>query len=250
MNRFSNLRAFVTGGNSGIGLATAKRLAAEGARVVITGRDLASLKAVEQDLGPQVHAVQMELLQVANIQQAVQQAAQWLGGIDLVFANAGSVSFFPVDSATERQYDELMDNQLKGTYFTLTNASSHLAQGASVVVNSSIAHVKGVPNASAYGAAKAAIRSLARTLSAEWLARGIRVNSVSPGPIETPILARTGGVPLEAVPALKEQFASSVPMKRMGTADEVASAVLFLLSRDASYITGIDLPVDGGAASL
>ncbi|HYH09261.1 MAG TPA: glucose 1-dehydrogenase [Thermoanaerobaculia bacterium] len=240
--RFEGKVALVTGGNSGIGLATAKALAAEGARVVITGRDEETLRKAAQEIGHEALAVQADVTKLPELASVMERIRERHGRVDVLFANAGVAKFFPASAATEEAYDLVMDTNVKGVYFTIQQALPLLAPGGAVVINSSIAGVKGMPAGTVYGATKAAVRSLGRSFAAELLERNVRVNVVSPGPIDTPIYTPT--------PGLKERFTQNVPMKRAGTADEVAKTVLFLASDDASYINGAELAVDGGMAAL
>jgi NAD(P)-dependent dehydrogenase (short-subunit alcohol dehydrogenase family) len=234
MNRFEGKVALITGGNSGIGLAAARAFAAEGARVVITGRDDATLAAAGADL-----AIRADVTRLEDLDRVVAQTRERFGRLDIVFANAGIARFGPIDAVSEDVYDSVMSTNVKGVYFTVQKTVALFDRGGAVILNSSIAASKGMAGGSVYSASKAAVRSFGRTLAAELLGRGIRVNVVGPGPIETPIYSLT--------PGLKERFVTNVPMKRAGTAAEVARTVLFLASEDASYITGADFAVDGGA---
>jgi NAD(P)-dependent dehydrogenase (short-subunit alcohol dehydrogenase family) len=240
--RFEGKVALVTGGNSGIGLATAKALAAEGAKVAITGRDETSLANAARDIGGDTLAIRADVTKLDQIASAVEQVKARFGRLDVVFANAGVAKFASAAATTEEVYDALMDTNVKGVYFTIQQALPLLGAGASVVINSSVAGAKGFANGTVYCATKAAVRSLGRSFAAELVERGVRVNVVSPGPIETPIYS--------TLPGLIEHFTSIVPMKRAGTADEVAKTVLFLASEDSSYINGAEIAVDGGLASL
>ena len=236
--RFAGKVALVTGGNSGMGLCVAERLVAEGARVVLSGRNLATVEQAARRLGDPALGV-------------VDAARRFGGGrLDVVFANAGTAAFGPIASTTEAQWDELMDVNLKGVYFTVQKALPLMGTGGAIVLNASVAAAKGNPAGALYGASKAGVRSLGRTLAAELVGRGIRVNVVSPGPIETPLFGRTGGMTIDAVQAMKGAWAERNPMKRFGTPDEVAAAVLFLASDEASFVTGVDLLVDGGLGSF
>ena len=249
--RFESKVALVTGGNSGMGLAVAKRLVEEGAKVVISGRDQASLDRAVDELGAAACGVRADVSRLDQIDRLVAEAGRFGGGrIDVLFANAGTAFFGPVAKMTEAQWDDVMNVNLKGVYFTVQKVLPLMQSGGSIVLNASVAAGKGNPMGSIYGASKAGVRSLARSLGHELVGRGIRVNVVSPGPIETPLFTRTGGMPKEAIPAMKEQWAERNPMKRFGSADEVAGAVLYLASSDASYVTGVDLLVDGGLGSF
>ena len=248
--RFAGKVALVTGGNSGIGLAVAKGLVEEGARVVVSGRNAQTVAAAAAKLGVAALGVAADVGRVAEIDRLVAATKEFgAGHLDIVFANAGVATFGPVASTTEAQWDELIDVNLKGVYFTVQRALALMGEGGAIVLNASVAAGKGDPTGSLYGASKAGVRSLGRTLAAELVARMIRVNVVSPGPIETPIFTRTG-MTSEAISQLKLAWAERNPMKRFGTPDEVAAAVLFLASDDASFITGVDLLVDGGLGSF
>ena len=249
--RFEGKAALVTGGNSGMGFEVARRLVAEGARVVLSGRNAATVERAAADLGPAALGVVTDVARLAEIDRLVEATRAFAGGrLDVLFANAGTAAFGPVASTTEAQWDELMAVNLKGVYFTVQKALPLMGEGGAVVLNASVAAGKGNPAGSLYGASKAGVRSLGRTLAAELVGRGIRVNVVSPGPIETPLFGRTGGMTMDAVQAMKGAWAERNPMKRFGTPDEVAAAVLFLASDEASFITGVDLLVDGGLGSF
>lgn len=247
--RFDGKVALVTGGNSGLGLAAAKAFAAEGADVVISGRDRHKLDAAVAEIGAQAMGIVADVSRVQDIVALMREVESRKGRIDVLFANAGIARFTPIESVTESDWDGMMGTNVKGLYFTVQQALPLMRRGGAIVLNASLASGKGVPNASVYSASKAATRSLGRSLGAELVDRGIRVNVVSPGPIETPIF-ETFGVGADDLAAMKRQWASDNPMKRFGTAEEVARAVLFLASDEASYITGIEVPVDGGVASF
>ncbi len=247
--RFEGQVVLVTGGNSGLGLASAKAFADEGAEVVISGRDRAKLDAAVAEIGTKAIGIVADVSRVPEIAALMREIESRKGRIDVLFANAGIARFASIDSVTEADWDGLMGTNLKGLYFTVQQALPLMRRGGSIVLNASLAASKGVPNASVYSASKAATRSLGRSLGAELVDRGIRVNVVSPGPIETPIF-ETFATGADEVAATKRQWSSENPMKRFGTAGEVARAVLFLASAEASYITGIELAIDGGAASF
>lgn len=241
--------AVVTGGNSGIGLATAKRLQEEGARVAITGRNAQTLDEAVKLIGNGVLAVEADVAKLEDIDRLYRTVARKLGRIDVLFVNAGVGKFAPLAEMSEGLYDEIFDIDTKGAYFTIQKAIPHLNDGASIILNASVAVKKGRPGTSAYSAAKAALRSLARTAAAELVGRDIRVNAVSPGPILTPIFERTG-LPKEEIDERLREIVDAVPMKRAGKPEEVASVVAFLASSDSSYITGEEINVDGGMGQI
>jgi len=249
VKRLEGKVALVTGGNSGIGLATAKRLHAEGARVVITGRDSAKLDEATKTIGTGTLAVQADVSKGGDIDQLFSVVSAKVGKIDVLFANAGVAKFAPYSDSREALFDELFATNVKGVYLTLQKAVPHLNDGASVVLNTSVVASKGTENMGVYAATKAAVRSFARTAAAELQSRQIRVNAVAPGPIETPIFGRSG-LTQEQIDGFKDGIAARVPMRRIGRPEEIASAVAFLASDDASYITGVELNVDGGLANL
>lgn len=247
--RFAGKVAVITGGNSGIGLATAKQFHDEGAKVAISGRDQKTLDAAVKIIGPDTLAVKADVARLSEIESFIAQAVKKFGKIDALFANAGIAKFAPLDSSSEQLFDETFDINVKGLYFTVQKAVAHLNDNAGIVLNASVVATKGAPATSVYSATKAAVRSLARTFAAELVDRGIRVNVVSPGPIYTPILEKSG-MPKAGVDQFAENVKARIPMKRFGTPEEVAHAVLFLASPEASYITGVDLNVDGGFGQL
>jgi NAD(P)-dependent dehydrogenase (short-subunit alcohol dehydrogenase family) len=249
MARFEGKVAVVTGGNSGIGLATAKRLQEEGARVAISGRSRKTLDEAVRTIGNGVLAVQADVAKLADLDKLYAEVSQKLGKIDVLFVNAGIAKFAPLAETSESTYDEQFDINIKGAYFTIQKALPLLNDGASIILNTSVADRQGTVGASAYSATKAALRSLARTAAAELVGRGIRVNAVAPGPIFTPIFGRTG-LPKEAVDQFAKEVVAKVPMKRFGQPEEVAGAVAFLASKDASYITGVEINVDGGIGQI
>jgi NAD(P)-dependent dehydrogenase (short-subunit alcohol dehydrogenase family) len=245
MNRFEGKVAVVTGGNSGIGLGVAKAFAREGASVVITGRDENSLKSVERELGPNAMALKADVSRLAEIDQAMGRIRERFKKIDALFVNAGIGKFVPFDQVTESFYDDIMNVNLKGAFFTVHKALPLLSPGSAVVLNASINGHKGMPGTTVYGASKAAVLNLARTMSADLVPRGIRVNSISPGPIESAILTRAG-LSQEQLQQTREWIKGQVAVKRFGTPEEIAEAVLYLCSPGASYVVGADLVIDGG----
>lgn len=247
--RFASKTVLVTGGNSGIGLATALQFAAQGARVVITGRDQATLDQARAQLGEGAIALRNDA--GASGSPKALAAALTAEGItlDAVFINAGLAKFAPLEGVDEALWDDTFNVNVKGAFFAIQALSPLLNTGAAVILNGSInAHI-GMPNSSVYAASKAALISLAKTLSSELVARGIRVNVVSPGPVTTPLYGKLG-VPADQLDALAAGIQAQVPVKRFGTPDEVASAVVYLSSPDAAFIVGTELIVDGGMSQL
>lgn len=249
MSRFNGKVAVITGGNSGIGLATAKELATNGAKVVIAGRDQKTLDETVQCIGENAFAVKTDVTNLDEITNLFEQTNRKFGKVDILFVNAGIGKFASVEQSDESLFDEIVSINLKGSYFTVKNGLQYLNDGASVVFTTTVAAKKGLAGASVYGAAKSALHSLTKIFAAELVGRKIRVNAVSPGPIETPIFGRMG-IPAENQQMTKDALASQVPMKRLGTAEEVAKTVAFLASDDSSYITGIEIDVDGGMGQL
>lgn len=249
MKRLEGKVAVVTGGNSGIGLATAKRLQEEGAKVAISGRSQKTLAEAVKTIGNGVLAVQSDVAKLPEIDKLFAEVSRKLGKIDVLFVNAGVAKFAPLAETPESVFDEQFDINIKGAYFTIQKALPFLNDGASIILNTSVADETGTIGASAYSGTKAALRSLARTAAAELVGRGIRVNAVAPGPIVTPIFGRTG-LPQEAIDEFAKDVVGRVPMKRFGQPEEVAGAVAFLASQDASYITGVEINVDGGYGQI
>jgi len=249
MKRFEGKVAVITGGNSGIGLATAQRLHSEGARVAISGRSQKTLDEALKLVGKGLLAVKADVAKLPDLDRFYSEVTKTLGKIDVLFVNAGVAKFVPVGQADEAHFDEVFDINTKGAYFTIQKALPYLNDGASIVLNTSVAGIKGTVNASVYSATKAALRSFSRTLAAELVERGIRINSVAPGPIETPIFGRVG-LSKEQVDELSKSILDKVPLRRFGKPEEVAGAVAFLASSDASYITGVELHVDGGMGQV
>jgi NAD(P)-dependent dehydrogenase (short-subunit alcohol dehydrogenase family) len=244
--RFTGKNVVVLGGNSGIGLAAAKAFQAEGGRVAITGRDEQTLAAVAAATG--MLAVRSDISSVADSRAAIGRIAGQLGGIDVLFVNAGIGGFLPAAEVTEAFWDNIHSVNLKGAFFAVQAALPHLRDGGSIVLTGSVAGSRGFPGSATYGATKAGLRAVARVLAAELLPRRIRVNVVSPGPTETEIFKR--GAPPAQVEAVRSHLMAAVPMQRMGEPEEPARAVLFLASAEASFITGVELLVDGGCIEL
>jgi NAD(P)-dependent dehydrogenase (short-subunit alcohol dehydrogenase family) len=247
--RFTDKVAVVTGGNSGIGLATAKAFAREGARVAITGRSDTTLEAAHKELGPDSLVIKADVSRVPDIAAAMDEIKGRFGRIDALFANAGIGKFVPFEEVTEEFYDQTMATNLKGVFFTVQKAVPLFPRGAAVVLNASINAHMGMSNSSVYGASKAAVLNLAKTLSADLLARGVRVNAVSPGPVATPIFDRMG-LPEEQTRQTKNWVAGQIPLKRFADPDEIAAAVLYLSSSESAFVVGTELVIDGGMIQL
>ena len=244
--RLEGKTAWITGGNSGIGLATARLFVAEGANVAITGRNQATLEAAARELGPKLLAINTDVTDVAGLEAAAAQIARQFGKIDSVFANAGVPGGTPIGHTTLEAFEAIIRTNLTGVFFTVQAALPYLGERASVVLNGSVHAVLGIPGSSAYAASKAGVRAMVRNLAAELAPRGIRVNLVVPGATRTPIWAsRTPTA--EALAALEAGFNRSIPMGRFGEADELARAVLYLASDDSSYVNAAEIVVDGGS---
>ena len=249
MGKLEGKIALVTGGNSGIGLATAKQFVNEGAYVFITGRRKAELAAAIKGIGENVTSVQGDVSNLDDLDRLFAQIKKEKGKLDIVFANAGVAKYAPFGEITEEHYDSIFNINVKGLLFTVQKALPLMPDGSSIILNASIVASKGLPSNSVYSATKAAVRSFARTWTTDLKNRRIRVNVVSPGPIETPglndLLASSG-----AGEERLKMLSSSVPLGRLGTPDEIAKAVVFLASDDSSYVTGTELFVDGGFAQV
>jgi len=247
MTKYDEKRVVITGGTSGIGLVAAKLLLDQGARVLITGRTKATVDTVGKELGKNAIAVQSDAASLANIESLADRVKTEFGTIDLLFVNAGVTRFVPFESMTEAVYDEVLTVNAKGPYFTVQKLAPLITEGGAVVVTTSVVNEMGYPMISAYSASKAALRSMVRSLARELLPRGIRVNAVSPGPIETGILDRS--LPSESIAPTKQAMTEENPMHRFGRPEEVARAVAYL-AFDATYTTGSELAVDGGGSQL
>ena len=241
--------ALVTGGSSGIGLATAQRLALEGATVIVTGRRQPELDAAVHKIGHNAFGVRGDIADFEHLDVLVGAIKERLGRLDILFANAGTGELLPLGAITGAHVDRIFDVNVKGTLFTVQNALPLMPAGSAIVINGSMAASKGMPAFSVYAASKAALRSFARGWSVELKDRGIRVNVVAPGTIITPGY-KTAGLSEEQIQGFAAQASAAAALGRTGTEDEVAKAVSFLASDDASYITGIELFVDGGTAQI
>jgi NAD(P)-dependent dehydrogenase (short-subunit alcohol dehydrogenase family) len=249
MGKLEGKVAVITGGNSGIGLATAKEFNEQGARVVITGRDQQTLVEATREIGGDVLAVRSDTSSLTEIDKLFAAVKERFGRIDVLFVNAGIGKFAPFEAVTEELFDSIMDINFKGAYFTIQKSLPYLNDNASIILNASIIANIGMPNSSVYAASKAALITLARTLSAELVGRGIRVNAISPGPITTPILNRLG-LPPEALEETEKSIREQVPMKRFGRPEEIAKTALFLASSDSSFLLGTEIIADGGMSQL
>src|SRR6202171_5858404 len=244
--RLANKTAFITGGNSGIGLATARLFVAEGARVAITGRSQATRDAAAKELGPNALAIMADATDIAATEKAIEQAVKKFGKLDIVFANAGIPGNTPVGGTTLEAFESVIRTNITAVFFTVQAAAPHLNDGASIILNGSVISVLGNPGYAAYAASKAAVRAMARVMASELSPRGIRVNVVSPGGTSTPIWNRTAPTP-EAMVALEARISKTIPLGRFGRPEQVAKTVLFLASDDASNIQSAEIFVDGGA---
>ncbi|MFE7077324.1 SDR family oxidoreductase [Streptomyces sp. NPDC057620] len=247
MGKYEGKHVVIVGGSSGLGLATAQLLVAEGARVLITGRNQAALDSARGRLGESAIPVRSDAASLQDIEALADRVKAEFGTVDALFANAGVNGFAPFEATSEELFDQLVAINVKGIYFTVQKLAPLLAEDSGVVLTTSVANVLGLPMLSAYAAGKAAVRSMTRSLARELLPRKIRVNAVSPGPIDSGILEKS--MPKDAAEQTKAQMAADNPMLRLGTSAEVARAVVFL-AFDATYTTGAELAVDGGGSQL
>lgn len=244
--RFAGRKVVVTGGNSGIGLATARAFADAGAEVAIIGRNPATLESARSAIGGKALAIQADMSRVEEIERAMERVRDSFGRVDVLFANAGTGAMVPFEQVGEELWDQVMNLNVKGTYFTVQHCLPLMEAGGAIVLCSSVSAARSMPGSSIYAASKAAINSLGRSIAGELVGCGIRVNVVMPGGVETPIMGRTPGVPPEAAGAIFQKMAEGTPMGRVGRPEEIAATVLFLASDAASYITAAEFPVDGG----
>ena len=246
--RLAGKVAVITGGSSGIGLAIAREFTAEGAQVAIFGRNEEALQKASAQL-PEALTVQGDVTSNADLERLFHETVSRFDKVDIVVANAGVATFLPIDKVDEEAFDKMVDVNFKGSFFTVQKALPHLKKGSSIILVSSNAHAMGVPTASVYCGTKAAVRSLARTLSAELIGQGIRVNCLSPGPTETPIFGKMGMSEAQLI-ATREHMKKQVPLKRMAAPREMATVAVFLASNDSSFIVGEDILADGGWIAL
>ena len=247
MGKLENKIAVITGGNSGIGLATARRYKAEGATVVINARNAQRLAETKAELGDEFDILQADVRSVAELEAFYNAIGEKYGRIDVLFLNAGVASAAPLEYVDENLYSRILDTNVKGVFFGVQKALPLLQKGSSVIVTTSIANNKGMAGMNIYSASKAAVRSLAENFAAELAEKGIRVNALSPGPVETPIFGKMG-MTEEQMNGFAGGVLGMVPMKRFGSPDELAGPALFLASDDSSYMTGTELVIDGGFA--
>ncbi|MCB0371787.1 MAG: glucose 1-dehydrogenase [Muricauda sp.] len=249
MKKLEGKVAVITGATSGMGLETAKLYLKEGAKVVLTGRSQDKLNALKDELEGDYLLVKAEASSTSDSEKLIAETVDKFGKIDILFLNAGILRIEPIGTLTEAIYDEVYDINVKGPLFTVNAAVSHLNDNASIIFNTSVVNIKGFGGLSAYASSKAALRSIVRTLAAELGPKGIRVNAIAPGPIETPIYGKHN-IPQENVDEMASKFPSLVALGRFGSSIEVANTALFLGSSESSYITGTEIPVDGGLAQV
>ena len=250
MNKLTGKVALITGGSSGIGLATAKCFVAEGAHVFITGRRQLELDAAVKEIGDGVTGVRSDMSSIVDLDQLFTKIKAQKGRLDILFANAGGGAFVPLEQVTEAHFDKYFGINVKGTLFTVQKALPLMSEGSAIIITGSQASIKGIPAFGVYAATKAALRSFARTWAVDLKGRNIRVNVVSPGTVVTPAYKSELGLSDEQIEQFKVQAAATTPLGRTGTPEEIAKVVLFLASDDSSFITGTELFVDGGAAQI
>ncbi len=249
MSKLKNKVAIITGANSGIGLATAKLYLKEGAKVVLSGRRQEALNNIAKDLQGDFITVRADVSKDEDNINLIKQTVDTYGKIDILFLNAGIAKPIPVTSISEGHYNEIFDINVKGPILIVKEALPHINDGGSVLFTNSVVHQKGFDGLGVYSASKGALRAYARVLTSEVKSRGIRVNSIAPGPIETPLYGKMD-LPSDVVAEMGKGFAAAVPLGRFGTSEEVAQTALFLASDDASFINGIELEVDGGLSQI
>ncbi|RXH08598.1 glucose 1-dehydrogenase [Bradyrhizobium guangzhouense] len=246
--RLRGKTALITGGNSGIGLATAKLFVAEGAKVIVTGRNKETLEAAARELGRNAIALAADTTDIAATEAAIKKGSETFGKLDILFANAGIPGGTPLGSATLEVFEKVISTNLTGVFFTVQSALPYINDNASIILNGSVISVLGNPGYSAYGAAKAGVRAMARIMASELSPRGIRVNVVAPGAIRTPIWGAAIATP-EAEKAFEKRIGLATPLGRIGEPDHISKTVLFLASDDAAHIQGQEIFVDGGAVA-
>ncbi len=244
-----NKVAVVTGGNSGIGLSTAQTLVNDGAKVIVVGRNQERLERAVSALGPNAKAVQGDVSNTQDLERMFNTIRSTHGKIDVLFVNAGVAEFIPMDQVDVDHFDRLFDTNVKGAYFTVQKALPHLNDGASIILNTSVSGGKGIPGSTVYSATKAAVRSFARTLASELAPRGIRVNAVSPGLTETPILEKMG-LDSDVIEAFSADMSSKTPAGRLAQPQEIANVAAFLASSASSFVNGAEFAVDGGYSQV
>lgn len=249
MQKLKNKVAVITGGGSGIGLATAKRFVAEGAKVAITGRSQKTLDEAVKELGTSGIAIQGDVSNLNDLEQIYRAVENQLGKVDTLVVNAGVYLMAPLADFTEEMFDQVSNINFKGAFFSVQKALPLLNDGASVILISSTVSEKGIPNHAAYSATKAAVRSLARSFSADLLDRKIRVNTISPGPIDTPVF-NTVTHTIEEAEAMATAMGNFTPIKRIGTPDEIASGAVYLASDESAFMLGTEILIDGGLRDL
>jgi NAD(P)-dependent dehydrogenase (short-subunit alcohol dehydrogenase family) len=249
-NKLHGKVALITGGNSGMGLATAQKFISEGARVIITGRRKEAVDIAVQQLGLNATGINGDVSNLSDLDALYREIKEKFGTLDVIFANAGIAEMRHISEVDEAHYDKIMNINLKGLYFTIQKALPLLSDGASIILNSAGAHSKGSENFSVYSAAKAGVRSLSRCFAVDLKSRNIRVNTLSPGPIDTPIMGKLGLPPETIEHMVTEMLPTMVPLGRMGESEDIANGALFLASRDSKFVTGIDLPIDGGLTQV
>ena len=249
MSRLKNKTALITGGNSGIGFATAKEFLEQGATVIITGRSQAGLEQAKKELNGQVHTILSNTSNLNDIRNLAKEVQQITPQLDVVFVNAGIGKFAPIEAVTEEHFDEQFNTNVKGAFFTIQALLPVIKDGGSIILNTSISAHMGMAGSTVYSATKAALLTLTRTLSAELLSRKIRVNAISPGPVSTPILGKMG-LPADEVEGLKSNIQSQVPIGRFGDPSEIARVATFFASDDSTFVLGAELIADGGMITL
>lgn len=249
MDKLKDKVAVITGGSSGIGLATAKEFIANGAKVVIFGRGKQALDKALNELGPNSYAIQGDVCKLTDLEKLFTETKTKFGAVDILFVNAAQAKLAPIADTTEVFFDEMMNVNFKGAYFTLQRAIPYLNENASVIITTSWLNSIGFGGSSLLSASKAALRSVVRVASAELVDKGIRVNAISPGAIGTPLWSKIG-LPEEVLKSAGEAITNQIPMKRWGQPEEIAKTVLFLASGDSSYIVGNELTVDGGLRQI